>query len=185
MSSASPAATRPASDRAFHLANAAISLVAVALLGWILVLREPAGDTHALAFMPAVNATMNAIAASCLGAGWLAIRRGKRDLHRALMLSALGASALFLAGYLAYHWVHGDTRYPEDAGAMRAVYLAVLASHVLLSIVVFPMILATFGFALRGRFATHRKLARWTLPLWLYVSVTGVAVFLMLRTALG
>lgn len=184
MTSSAAGPSQRADDRAFHLANAAVSLVAVGLLGWILVLREPVGDTAALAFMPAVNATMNAIAASCLVAGWLAIRRGKRELHRALMLSALGASAIFLVGYLAYHWVHGDTRYPADA-PLRAVYLAVLASHVLLSIVVFPMILATFWFALRGRLVTHRKLARWTLPIWLYVSVTGVAVFLMLRTALG
>ncbi|UJR78547.1 DUF420 domain-containing protein [Sandaracinus amylolyticus] len=183
MSSAvSPA--REGSDRAFYLANAAISLAAVALLGWILVLREPAGDTGALAFMPAVNATMNGIAASCLAAGWIAIKRGKRDLHRALMLSAFGASAVFLVGYLVYHWVHGDTRYPEGA-PLRGLYLGVLASHVVLSIVVFPMILATFWFALRNRFATHRKLARWTLPIWLYVSVTGVAVFLMLRLAIG
>ncbi|MDQ3031511.1 MAG: DUF420 domain-containing protein [Myxococcota bacterium] len=175
--------SQPASDRTFHLANAAISAIAVGLLGWILVVRDPGGDGTALAFMPAVNATMNAVAASCLVAGWLAIRRGKRDLHRALMLSALGASALFLVGYLAYHWVHGDTRYPADA-PLRTVYLAMLASHVVLSIVVFPMILATFWFALRDRLVTHRKLARWTLPIWLYVSATGVAVFLMLRSAL-
>lgn len=172
------------SDRAFYLANAAISIAALALLSWILILREPSGDSSALAFMPAVNATMNALASSFLVAGWVAIRRGKRDLHRALMLSAFGASALFLVGYLVYHWVHGDTRYPEGA-PLRGLYLGVLASHVLLSIVVLPMILATFWFALRGRLATHKKLARWTLPMWLYVSVTGVAVFLMLRTALG
>ena len=178
------ATPRTGSDRAVYLANAANSAAAVALLGWILVLREPAGDTTALAFMPAINATMNAIAASCLVAGWLAIRRGKRDLHRALMLSALGASAIFLVGYLVYHWVHGDTRYPVGA-PFRGAYLAILASHVVLSIAVFPMILATFWFALRDRLVTHKKLARWTLPIWLYVSVTGVAVFLMLRTATG
>jgi putative membrane protein len=180
-----PAGSSPASsDRAFYVANALISAAAVALLGWILVLRQPEGDSSALAFMPAVNATMNGLAASFLVAGWLAIRNGKRDLHRALMLSAFGASAVFLVGYLVYHWVHGDTRYPADA-PFRGLYLAVLASHVLLSIAVFPMILATFWFALRDRFATHRKLARWTLPIWLYVSVTGVAVFLMLRYAVG
>lgn len=177
-------AARAGSDRAFHLANAAISLVALALLTWILILREPSGDSSALAFMPAVNATMNALASSFLVAGWVAIRRGKRELHRALMLSAFGASALFLVGYLVYHWVHGDTRYPADA-PLRGLYLAVLASHVLLSIVALPMVLATFGLALRGRLEKHRKLARWTLPIWLYVSATGVAVFLMLRTALG
>ncbi len=154
------------------------------VLGWILMGREPAGDAHALAFMPSINATMNVAAASCLVAGFVAIRRNKRELHRKLMLGALSSSAIFLIGYLTYHWFHGDTHYPADA-PWRSAYLVVLASHVVLSIFVFPMIIATFWFALSGRFARHRKLARITLPMWLYVSVTGVVVFLMLRSALG
>lgn len=170
------------SDRAFHVLNALVSVAALAVIGWILVVREPAGDAHALRFLPALNATMNALAASCLFAGWLAIRRKRRALHRGLMLAALGASTLFLAGYLTYHWAHGDTRYPADAPG-RGAYLAVLAVHVIGSIACLPMVLSTLAFALRGRFASHRRLARVTLPLWLAVSVTGVAVFLMLRTA--
>ncbi len=90
------------------------------------------------------------------------------------------SSALFLCGYLAYHAVHGDTKF-QGTGAARAVYLAVLASHVLLSIAVLPMVLTTFYFAWRQRFAAHRKLARFTWPVWMYVSVTGVAIFFMLR----
>lgn len=175
---------RSAHDRTFYVANALISGAAVLVLGWILMAREPAGDAPALAFMPSVNATMNALAASFLVAGFVAIRRGKRELHRKLMLGALAASGVFLVGYLVYHWFHGDTLYPVDA-PWRTAYLAVLASHVVLSIIVFPMIIATFWFALSGRFARHRRLARVTLPIWLYVSVTGVAVFLMLRSALG
>lgn len=170
------------SDRAFLALNGAVSVVAVSVIAWILVVREPVGDGGALAFMPAVNATMNALATAFLVAGYLAIRRQKRALHRALMLSALGASAIFLVGYLAYHWVHGDTRYPEGA-ALRGPYLAILATHVVGSILCLPMVLATFYLALRDRFATHRRLARFTLPLWLYVSATGVVVFLLLRAA--
>lgn len=178
------ASSSPTSDRSFYIANALISAAAVFVLGWILMWREPAGDAHGLAFMPAVNATMNATAASCLIAGFIAIRRKKRELHRRLMLTALGASAIFLIGYLVYHWFHGDTLYPADA-PWRTAYLVVLASHVVLSIIVFPMIIATFWFAFSRRFDRHRKLARVTLPMWLYVSVTGVVVFLMLRSAFG
>lgn len=173
---------RPGADRWFYLANAIVSAAALAVIGWILVLREPAGDSHALAFMPALNATLNGLSASCLLAGWIAIRSGRRELHRILMFGALGCSALFLAGYLVYHYVHGDTPYPEE-GAMRAIYFAILASHVLLSIIALPMVIATFYLSLSKQLARHRRLARWTLPIWLYVSVTGVAVFLMLRSA--
>jgi putative membrane protein len=171
------------SDRALVLPIALVSLVAVALLGWILVLREPpAGDAAALAFMPAVNAAMNALSASCLVLGIVAIKARRPELHKRLMLGALGFSAVFLVGYLAYHFVHGDTRYPEGA-PYRSAYLALLASHVILSIVAFPMVLATFALGLRSSFARHKKLAKWTFPIWLYVSVTGVAVFLFLRSA--
>jgi putative membrane protein len=174
----------PLSDRAFLLANAVVSAVAVAVLGWILVLREPGGDAGALAFMPAVNATLNGLSASCLVAGWLAVRSRRLALHRALMLSAFGCSAVFLVGYLTYHFVHGDTRFPEE-NPLRGLYLGVLGSHVVLSIAALPMILTTFWFSLTGQIARHRRIARWTLPIWLYVSVTGVVVFLMLRAALG
>jgi putative membrane protein len=177
------AAHSPASrDRAFYLANAVVSALALATIGWILVLREPPDDERALAFMPAVNATLNGISTACIIAGWLAIRRGRQRLHRSLMFGALGASVLFLAGYLVYHWVHGDTPYPGQ-GALRTTYLAILASHVAGSILALPLVSATFWLASTGRFASHRRMARWTLPIWLYVSLTGVVVFLMLRTA--
>lgn len=174
----------PSTERNFYLGIAVVSAAAVGLLAWILILRDPpAGDAAALAFMPAVNAAMNALSASCLVMGFIAIRNKKIPLHRGLMLSALGFSALFLVGYLAYHFVHGDTHYPEGA-PLRAFYLVMLASHVILSIVCFPMVLITFGLALRGQVLRHRKIAKWTLPLWLYVSITGVAVFVMLRSVL-
>lgn len=171
----------PSSDRAFFILNAVVSVAALALLTWLLLFhRGLEGSGLNLRFMPAVNAGLNATAASLLVAGWVAIRRQNRELHRALMLAAFAASALFLVGYLAYHAVHGDTRFGGE-GAVRVVYLGVLASHVLLSIGVVPLALAAFYFAWRQRFDRHVKVTRWLHPLWLYVSVTGVVVFFMLR----
>lgn len=167
-------------DRSFWIFNAVISAAAVAFLGWLLLVREGGGVDADLGFMPAVNATLNATAATLLVLGLYAIRSGRRDVHKRLMVSAFAASAVFLIGYVLYHYAHGDTSY-EGEGALRVVYFAVLISHVLLSIVMLPMILATFYLATRHRFATHKKLARWTLPIWLYVSVTGVVIYFMLR----
>jgi putative membrane protein len=168
-------------DRAFFLFNAVVSTAALSLLAWLLLLRK--GDASSgldLRFMPAVNAGLNATAATLLAAGWVAIRRKKPDLHKYLVVSAFVASSLFLVGYLAYHYVHGDTRY-QGQGAMRLVYFAILISHILLSVVVVPGALAAFWFAARRQFARHRRVTRWLMPIWLYVSVTGVAIFFMLR----
>jgi putative membrane protein len=169
------------SDRGFYAINAVLSAAALAFLAYILMVREGSG-AGGLAFMPAVNASLNALSATCLTLAYLAIRKKRVDLHRALMGAAFVASSLFLVGYLVYHFVHGDTRYPAEA-PLRSLYLFVLASHVLLSIGVVPLVLTSFFFALRGHTAKHRKVAKITLPLWLYVSVTGVVIFAMLRAA--
>lgn len=129
--------------------------------------------------LPAVNATLNAMAAACLLAGYLFIRQGRRDAHRAAMLAALGLSTAFLASYLVYHY-HVGSRPFTGQGAIRAVYFAVLITHVILATVIVPMVLVTVSRALAARFDAHRRIARWTWPLWMYVSVTGVIVYLML-----
>ncbi len=129
--------------------------------------------------LPTANASLNALSAVLLLAGWRAIRAGRRERHRALMLSALGSSALFLAGYLTRVALTGTHRFP-GGGALRATYLAVLGSHTVLAVAVLPLVLRTVYLALRGRFDAHRRIARWTFPVWLYVSVTGVAVYVML-----
>ncbi len=105
-------------------------------------------------------------------------------VHRVFMVGAFAASSLFLVCYLAYHAVHGDTRY-AGTGAMRTVYLAVLATHVLLSTTVVPLALTAFWFALRREFRRHRRVTRVLWPIWMYVSVTGVAIFFMLRSSYG
>lgn len=169
-------------ERAYLALNAVVSVAALALLTWLLVLRSPDDGSASLAFMPAINAAFNSLSATCIVLGLLAIRAKRTSVHRALMFSALSSSALFLGGYLVYHYVHGDTPFPAEH-PLRAVYLAILASHILLSAIAFPMVLWTFGLAFRGEFARHKRFAKWTYPLWLYVSVTGVVVFLMLRFA--
>ena len=171
---------RTENDRSFFIFNAVISVAAVGFLGWLLLVREGGGVNADLSFMPGVNAALNATSATLLVLGFAAIRRGRRDVHQRLMVSAFAASAVFLIGYVIYHYAHGDTQY-QGEGAVRIVYFTVLITHVLLSIVMLPMILTTFYLAARERFTAHRKLAKWTLPIWLYVSVTGVVIYFMLR----
>ncbi len=169
----------PSSDRGFLLFNGAVSALAVAFLAWLLVLRGDVGTPEVdLRFMPAVNAGLNTASACFLVGAYAAIRSGRPALHRRLAVLAYATSALFLAGYVAYHYVHGDTRY---VGAYRGLYLGILASHVLLSIAVVPTAIAAAYFAVRERFETHKRLARLLLPVWLYVSITGVVVFFFLR----
>jgi putative membrane protein len=167
-------------DRSFWVFNAVVSTVAVGFLGWLLLWREAGGVESDLSFMPRVNAVLNAVAAMLLVLGFAAIRKGRREAHKRLMVSAFAASAVFLIGYVVYHYAHGDTSY-EGVGVIRTVYFAVLISHVVLSIVMLPMILTTFYLASRARFVAHRRIARWTLPIWLYVSVTGVVIYFMLN----
>jgi putative membrane protein len=180
MASASSVSPGP-SDRTFFIFNAVVSAGALSLLSWLLLFHGGmTGSTVDLKFMPGVNAVLNGTAAVLLIAGRLAIHRKRADLHRYLMVSAFAASALFLVGYLAYHYVHGDTKF-GGTGAVKTIYLAILLSHVMLSITIVPMCLAAFWFAWKREFPRHTKVTRWLHPIWLYVSVTGVVVFLMLR----
>jgi uncharacterized membrane protein YozB (DUF420 family) len=129
--------------------------------------------------LPTLNAVLNTLSAVLLATGWVLIRRRRRDAHRLAMLGAFTASTAFLASYLVYHSQVGSVRFMGQ-GAVRAVYFAVLLSHTLLAVAIVPLVLFTLARALRGRFDTHRALARWTLPLWLWVSVSGVVVYWML-----
>jgi putative membrane protein len=186
LTTAKSRAADPAADRRFFVFNAVVSTTALLLLGWLLLIRRGAGGPGAvdLRFLPAVNASLNAAAAILLLAGRVAIQRGSMRAHRLLMVAAFAASSLFLVSYLAYHAVHGDTRY-GGTGVMRTVYLTVLATHVLLSTTVVPLALTAFWFALRREFRRHRRVTRVLWPIWMYVSVTGVAIFFMLRSSYG
>jgi putative membrane protein len=167
-------------DRTFFAWNAVVSTVAVAIIAYILRRDTSGSGTVDLSFVPALNATCNALASLCLVTGWIAIRTGRRQFHRLCMVTALAMSGIFLVGYLAYHYVHGDTKYP-GTGAGRILYLTVLATHVILSITVVPGALTAFYFAVTMQFERHRRFNRVFLPIWLYVSVTGVAIYFLLR----
>ncbi len=129
--------------------------------------------------LPGVNAALNASSAVLLGLGFAAIRRGAREAHRRLMLAACASSVLFLAGYFTRIALTGTHRFP-GSGALRAAYLALLASHTLLAALAGPLVLRTLFLAFRARFPDHRRIARATFPVWMYVSVTGVVVYVML-----
>jgi len=130
-------------------------------------------------YLPHLNACLNASSAVLLFAGYSFIRKGNVAAHRACQTSALIVSSLFLVSYLTYHYYHGTTRF-QGTGLSRPIYFTVLTSHTILAIVIVPLIAITFYRAVKMDFVRHRKIARITLPLWFYVSVTGVVVYLML-----
>jgi len=125
-----------------------------------------------------LDAVLNATAAALLLAGYVAIRRHHVHVHRACMISAFTVSVAFFISYCIYHYHVGDVRFGGQ-GLIRPVYFSILISHVTLAVVIVPLALITLGRALRGRFARHRRIARWAWPIWMYVSVTGVVVYLM------
>ena len=158
----------------------ALSAVIVAFLFWLIYFAPSVGNKANVAFLPAANALLNSTSAVCVALGILAIKGGKRDAHMRFMISATIASGLFLVCYIVYHSVQGDTKFLGQ-GFIRPVYFFILISHILLSIAVVPMILCTLFFAISKRFVAHKRIAKFTYPVWLYVSVTGVLVFLLLR----
>ena len=129
--------------------------------------------------LPAWNAALNATSALLLAAGYAAIRAGRRETHRRFMLGACVSSSLFLVSYLVYHFHVGSVAFTGQ-GALRRVYFAILISHTILAVVIVPLVLVTLSRGLRERFDAHRRIARVTLPLWAYVSVTGVVIYWML-----
>ena len=159
----------------------AVSALAVLFLFWLIYFR-PDNQTQ-LAWveqMPWFNAGFNAISASCLLLGFRAIMRKQQKLHMRFMIAAFVSSSLFLVSYIIYHSLHGDTHFLAQ-GLIRPIYFFTLISHIGLSIITLPLVFITFYFSLTKRFAIHRKIARVTFPLWLYVSVTGVLIVLFLK----
>ena len=129
--------------------------------------------------LPTLNALLNATSAVLLTVGYTLVRRGRIDAHRRCMLAACGTSALFLISYVIYHLNVGSVPFTGQ-GAVRGFYFVVLISHIILAALIGPLAIITLAHALRERFDRHRRIARWTLPLWLYVSVTGIIVYVML-----
>lgn len=177
---AAPRSTTTPAIAAILLISAAASL----FLFWLIYVHPASGTSTEYAFLPAMNAVFNGLAATALLIGYTFIRAKRIKQHRASMITAFVFSTLFLVGYIAHHALHGDVRYPLHA-AFRTPYLWLLTSHIILATLTLPLVLVTFFFSLTGRIPQHRKVARWTFPLWLYVSVTGVATYVMLRLAMG
>lgn len=182
MNRASISVTTPIENRKLYAWVAIVSSCVLGFLLWLIYGREPgAAGPVWVGALPAVNAALNSATATCLIFGYRAVRRGDTDQHRRWMIGALLISSLFLLGYVTYHHFQGDTHFVGQ-GVVRPVYFFILITHILASMVAVPLVLTTVFFAATGRFDRHRRLARRTLPVWLYVSITGVVVFFLLRT---
>jgi len=150
-------------------------------LVWLIYLKPAAGhSSEIIAALPALNALLNLFATVLLITGFIAVRRKQYVRHIRLMFAALVCSALFLISYIVYHNYHGDTKF-TGIGIVRPIYFFILITHIVLSGVVVPLILTSLYLSLSGRLATHKRVSRWTFPIWLYVSVTGVLIFVMLK----
>ena len=162
-----------------------VSALATLFLFW-LIYWHPASDAagQRYTFLPNLNALLNGLAAIALLVGYYFIRNHRVAAHRASMFTAFGFSTLFLISYVANHALHGDTLYPVHNATYYYAYIPILISHIVLATLALPVVLITFFLSLSGRIRLHRKVARFTFPLWLYVSVTGVVVRAMLVAAL-
>jgi putative membrane protein len=157
-----------------------VSVAATLFLFWLIFVHPPPPEfASRMLFLPALNAVLNGLSALALVVGFSFIRSRNIKAHRASMILAFVFSSVFLVSYIVNHALHGDILFAGH-GAVRTAYLVLLTSHIILSVVALPMILITFFFSLSGRIPSHRKIARWTFPIWLYVSVTGVVVYAML-----
>jgi putative membrane protein len=159
----------------------ALSAGIAGFLVWLIYFKERIASPSWVGYLPGADAAFNSLSAACLILGYINIRRGKRLVHMRFMLSATVFSSLFLLSYITYHYFHGDTKFPGH-GWIRPVYFFILITHIGLSMIALPLILATLWYALRSQFRFHRGIARLTFPIWLYVSVTGVIVYFVLRT---
>jgi putative membrane protein len=173
--------TSQLSVRKVAVANAVISSVALGFLVWLIYFHQSTGArSSGSILLPAINAALNSTSAALLAAGLFAIKQRERVRHKRLMLAALVASSAFLVNYIVYHYTQGETRF-AGTGAVRPLYFTLLISHVVLSAIALPLILWTVFLALTERFRLHKAWAKWTWGIWMYVSVTGVIVFVMLH----
>ena len=163
------------------VAIVALSAAIAGFLIWLIYFKGAVAAPDWIGVLPAANASFNSMSALCLILGYINIRRGNWITHKRFMLTATVFSALFLASYVTYHFFHGDSKF-QGHGWFRPVYFFILISHISLSMIVLPLILGALWYGLRSQFKFHRRIARWTFPIWLYVSVTGVLVFVLLKS---
>jgi putative membrane protein len=178
----SPPRTAPdAQLRSFGYVNAVLTVAVMTFLVWVVYLRggSPGQAAATSTTLPAINAALNGTSAVLIVAGRMAIRARRTRLHATLMTAAIVSSACFITNYVYYHLAHGDTPF-TGTGWIRPLYFTILITHILASVVAFPMILTSLFLALSGRLRMHKRVSRYTWAAWLYVSVTGVAVFFFL-----
>lgn len=170
------------SNKNFYAINGVLSTLLLGFLVWLIYFQEgsTAAGTMSQSILPAVNATLNSLAALLIVGGVIAIKQRREKTHRNFMISAFVCSVLFLLCYVYYHSQQGDTKFLGE-GFIRPVYFFILISHIVLSAVMLPMIISTMFFGITNRRKSHKAIAKWTYPIWLYVSVTGVVVFFLLR----
>jgi putative membrane protein len=181
MNAGLPRKTGARTPPAMVLTIVAVSAVASLFLAWLVYYHQPTDVAGTkLAFLPALNATLNGLCTIFLLVGFNFILKRKITAHRNSMFAAFMVSSVFLVSYIVNHALHGDMRFLSIGHGLRVAYFTLLISHIGLSVVALPMILITFFLSLSGRFPAHKRLARWTFPIWLYVSVTGVVVYAML-----
>ena len=169
------------SDRTAFSLIGVFSLSIVTFLIWLIYINDYRGEIPEWTFnLSGWNAIFNSLCALCLICGYIAIRNQKIKVHLSFMAMAVLFSTGFLISYIMYHYFHGDTKFLGE-GWVRILYFFILISHIILSVCIVPLILITLFFTITLRFAQHRKIARITLPLWLYVSVTGVMVYFFLK----
>lgn len=168
-------------EKKFNLPIIIVSIlipIVVAIL-FSVKLKDFGINVEPLSFLPPIYATINGITAVLLIAAVIAIKNGNQKVHQALMTSAIACSVLFLVMYVAYHMTADSTKFGGE-GVIKIIYFIILISHIVLSVIIIPFVLYTYVRALSGNFERHKKLARITFPLWLYVAVTGVIVYLMI-----
>ena len=173
----------PASERNAAPVAAALGLaLAVALfLSWLTYLRDPAsGAPGWVEWLPGTAAAANACAAVTLAVGFVMVRRRRLEAHRNAMLTAVGFSAIFFVAYVTRHYFHGDTPF-DGTGVARVLYLSMLVTHILGSVVVLVLLPLSIRFAILREFEPHKRINHWLLPIWFYVSVTGVVIYFVLR----
>lgn len=158
-----------------------VSTVAFLFLLYLIYVNDSAGASASwVQELPSLNAFLNSISTLLILSGYVAIRKKKYKVHMRFMLTAFITSSLFLVSYLIYHHYAGDTPFPGQ-GFIRPIYFTILISHIILSAFVVPLVLTSYYFAFSGKFKTHRKVSKWTFPIWLYVSITGVVIYFMLN----
>ncbi|MDO9181615.1 MAG: DUF420 domain-containing protein [Bacteriovorax sp.] len=170
-------------DKNIFIIIGILSFSVISFLVWLIYFKPAAdltGEISWVGLLPSLNAFLNSLTSIFLITGLTFIKQNKISWHKKSMFAATGTSALFLISYITYHHYHGDTKFVAT-GAIRPIYFGILISHILLSIVQVPLILSTLYLALAKKFVRHKKFARITFPIWLYVSVTGVLIFVILR----